>query len=181
MRPDLRSDQLLIDAVNRGDLAAFDVLYHRHRDWVVRLAFRFTRDHHDSLDVLQETFAWLLGRLSGLKLSARLTTLLYPVVRNLSINVLRARGRFVSADEILDALPDPGPDPAEPLKADLVSVLAQLSAPHREVLLMRFLDGMTVAEIALVLQVPSGTVKSRLHNALALLRSDKRTRNYFLE
>ena len=57
MPDDLRDDRKLVDDMNGGDLSAFDVLYHRHRDWVVRLAFRFTRNHDDALDVLQETFA----------------------------------------------------------------------------------------------------------------------------
>ena len=163
MLTDPTSDQALVDAAARGDLAAFDTLYHRHRDWVVRLAFRFTRDHHDSLDVLQDTFAWLLSRLPDLRLSARVTTLLYPVVKNFSIAVLRRRNRFLSDDDLLAALPDPA-RPEEPRPDDLASVLEALPAPHREVLLMRFLDGMSLSEIALALQLPLGTVKSRLHN-----------------
>ena len=50
---DSRSDLELIDAVNEGDSSAFDVLYLRHRDWVVNLAFRFTRDRDLALDHLQ--------------------------------------------------------------------------------------------------------------------------------
>ena len=53
-----RSDIELVAAINRGDAAAFDVLYFRHRDWVAALAYRFTGDSNASLDVLQETFLY---------------------------------------------------------------------------------------------------------------------------
>ncbi len=181
MQPDSRSDHDLVEALNRGEVAAFEVLYARHRDWVVRLAFRFTRDHHDALDVLQETFTWFLDRFPGFHLTARLSTFLYPVVRNLSIAVLRRRRRLVSDDDLLAVVPAPEEGAtSEPYPEDLSRVLGRLSAPQREVLLMRFLDGMSLQEIALALELPLGTVKSRLHNALAILREDPGTRDYFL-
>jgi RNA polymerase sigma-70 factor (ECF subfamily) len=157
---------------------AFEALYRRHRDWVVRLARRFTGSEHDALDVLQETFAYLLRKLPGLRLTARMTTFLYPVVRHLSIDALRRRRRHAPAE----ALPD-APDPAEPQadREELAAVLAALPEPQREAVLMRYVDGMSLAEIAEALDVPLGTVKSRLHNALRALREDPRTRRYFLE
>ena len=51
------TDRTLVEAMNAGDEAAFAQLYSRHRDWVVRLAYRFTRNEQDALDVLQEVFA----------------------------------------------------------------------------------------------------------------------------
>ena len=60
------------------------------------------------------------------------------------------------------------------------AVLGILPDAQREVLLMRFIDGMSLQEIAEALNIPLGTVKSRLHNALQTLRSDRRTRDYFL-
>lgn len=60
MRDDPRSDEQLIAAINAGDAAAFEALYRRYRDWVAGLALRFTGDHGLALDVLQETFMYLL-------------------------------------------------------------------------------------------------------------------------
>jgi len=54
-----------------------------------------------------------------------------------------------------------------------------LSDEHREVLLLRFVDGLSLSEIADTMNIPLGTVKSRLHNALAFLRHDPRTKVYF--
>ena len=58
-------------------------------------------------------------------------------------------------------------------------LLAGLSDDHREILLLRFVDGFTLDEIATALQIPIGTAKSRLHHAIAQLREDPRARKYF--
>lgn len=176
---DPRDDQTLIAALNRGDSAAFDALYYRYRNWVVRLAFRFTGSNADSLDVLQETFTYLFGKFPGFVLTARMTTFLYPVVKNLSIAVKRKRERHVSDELIPDCIAAEQQADAQQTRRELTASLACLPETHREVLLMRFVDDMSIAEIATALQIPEGTVKSRLHNALAALRNDPRAREYF--
>ena len=62
--------QKLIGAAKQGDEAAFAALYHRHKDWVAGLAYRWTGDHAAALDVLQETFIYFLKKFPGLKLTA---------------------------------------------------------------------------------------------------------------
>ena len=57
---DNSTDLQLVAAINDGDQEAFATLYHRHKDWVVNLAFRFTGNHDDAQDVTQETFAYLV-------------------------------------------------------------------------------------------------------------------------
>ncbi len=179
MNADSRTDGELVRAARAGDDAAFETLYRRYRDWAVRLAFRFTGDHDGALDVLQETFAYLLQRLPHLTLTARMTTFLYPVVKNLALSERRRRSRFAGDSQALDARAAPVPVARDGGREQLAEVVANLSDAHREVLLMRFVDDMTLAEIAGALGVPVGTVKSRLHNALRLLRDDPRTKRYF--
>ena len=180
-RTDPRSDTDLVRALNAGDLSAFDGLYHRYRDWVVRLARRFAGNDDDALDVLQETFSYVFRKFPGFVLTASMTTFLYPVVKNLSIAARRKRTRQAQ-------WPDDGtrPDPAAPdtidyarQREELSAVLASLAEGQREVLLMRFVDGMSLVEIGQALGVPEGTVKSRLHNAIAMLRRDERAARYF--
>lgn len=176
--PDPRSDEALIDALNGGDVAAFDALYHRYRDWVVRLAHRTTGSSDLALDVLQETFTYLLGKFPAFRLTAKMTTFLYPVVKNLSIAARRKAGRFATDAEALDgAAAKSAPEGAT--RAELAAAMASLSEERREVVLMRFVDGMTLEEIADALAIPLGTVKSRLHHALAALRDDPRARRFF--
>ncbi|HEX7081985.1 MAG TPA: sigma-70 family RNA polymerase sigma factor [Gammaproteobacteria bacterium] len=182
---DRRSDEELIEACNRGGAAeaarAFETLYRRHRDYVLRVAMRFARNREVALEALQETFAYLLEKFPpvgpGLVLTARLQTLLYPVAKNCAISALRKTGR----DRELEGVePDDFPAGDAPCDSGAVeAALARLDADRRELLTLRFVDGLSLAEIADVLEVPLGTVKSRLHLAIKQLREDPRIKDLF--
>jgi RNA polymerase sigma-70 factor, ECF subfamily len=179
-QPHEPSDQDLIAAVNAGDAAAFGTLYHRHRDWVVSLAWRFTQDTHLALDVTQETFLYLLGKFPGFRLTANLRTFLYPAVRHLSLTARRKADRIQSTAQELERI-EATPARDDPPRDDelLGAVLAGLPEEHREVLILRFVDGLALGEIAEAMALPLGTVKSRLHYALETLRQNPRTRALF--
>ena len=174
----MRSDKELVERANEGDAEAFEALYRRHRDWVYRLAWRFTNNHADALDVLQETFTYLLRKLPHLRLTASMTTFLYPVVKHLSLNLRRRRAGSAIDEEALLAIPDP--TSARTPREELAAVLAALPSDQREVVLMRFVDDMSLDEIAQALKTPLNTIKSRLYRALDSLGRDSRTRDYFL-
>ncbi len=192
---DPRSDGELVDAINSGDDGAFEALYFRYRDWVHSVATRFTHDHDLALDVLQETFAYVLRKCPSLKLTAEMKTFLYPVIKHTAIALRTKSLRFTSDDEALADLaasPDPPLDPPadsrsdpqggprdESPRAELASALRLLPAEQRETLLMRFVDDMTLKEIADALNIPLGTVKSRLHHALKTVRENENTQRYF--
>jgi RNA polymerase sigma-70 factor (ECF subfamily) len=171
-------DRRWIEAIRRGDEHAFEELYREHRDWVFRLALRLTGKHADALDVLQESFAYLLRRLPGLELRVGLRTFLYPAVQHLSAAARQKAGRAHSDEEALESAPAPD---SPPEGGHLAAALRRLPDPQREVLLLRFVDGLLLEEIAAALGIPLGTVKSRMHHALAALRADEGTRSYFEE
>lgn len=175
-----KADQALIDQIGAGGAGgvdAFETLYRRHRDWVVTLAYRFTGDRDMALDILQETFMYVLRRAPGLTLTGQLKTLLYPTVRHLALDAMQKAKRFRAYDEAtIDSLPAALPEGVG-RDDSLEAVLATLPPGHREVLILRFVDDLQLSEIAVALGVPLGTVKSRLHNALASLRDDPRTRD----
>lgn len=174
-----RSDLDLIAAINHGDSAAFEELYFRYRDWVVALAFRFTGHSDTALDVLQDTFLYVLKKFPGFRLTASFKTFLYPAVRNLSITARQKTARYqtsASDAERLEQLPAPA---TEQNSGELEFMLGRLPEEQREVILLRFVDGLTLNEIAEAMSVPLGTVKSRLHNALESLRHDPRVKSYF--
>ena len=178
-REDSRTDDALIAAANRGDVAAFEALYRHHRDWVVALAYRFTGNRDDALDVLQETFIYWLGKFPGFRLTARLRTFLYPVIKHIAAERRRKSARYAAALPADEAVVAPASGDCTASRADLADAMADLSDAHREVVLMRFMDGFTLHEIAAALDVPVGTVKSRLHVALDRLRTDDRAKKYF--
>lgn len=171
------SDQELVRLINAGDSEAFDVLYERHKQWAVDLAFRFTRDEHLALDVLQDAFLYLLRKFPGFVLTAQMRTFLYPVVRNLSLAARDKAERCQSDPEKLNRLADQPASGAAPGGEDAFALLlSRIPEPQREVLWLRFVDGMSLEEIARAMEIPVGTVKSRLHHALEAIRSDSRTR-----
>jgi len=175
---DPRSDQELVSALNSGDASAFEGIYFRYRDVVLRLAFRFTGNRDDALDVLQETFAYLFAKFPGFVLSARMTTFLFPAVRNLSLAARRKRLK-VGADFDVDTMAGFTVTDDMLARSELAAVMSGLSAEHREVVLLRFVDGLTIEEISVAVSVPEGTIKSRLHHAIEKLRGDPRVRKYF--
>jgi RNA polymerase sigma-70 factor (ECF subfamily) len=177
----MESDSELIELINKGDPEAFERLYYRYRDWVYRLAWRFTSNRADALDVLQETFTYLLGKFPGFKLTSSMTTFLYPAVRHISITISSKKSRIKTDEDMLGESVAATSQEAGLSRSELSAVLAILPQEQREVLLMRFVDDMSLQEIAAALNIPLGTVKSRLHNSLRALRFDRRTRDYFLE
>lgn len=163
---DPRSDEELARALRDGDATAFDAVYTRYHEWVLALAFRFTRNREDALDVLQDTFAYLHRKRREFELRSQMKTFLYPVVKHLSVS----RARLARRQTPLDPKIDPA---APPVVADEVAgLLSVLSDVQQEVVLMRFVDGLDLQSIADALEVPLGTVKSRLHSALELLREN---------
>ncbi|MDE0034420.1 MAG: sigma-70 family RNA polymerase sigma factor [Deltaproteobacteria bacterium] len=185
---DRRSDRELVELCNRGDrddaVQAFETLYRRHRDYVTRVALRFGADREAAVDVLQETFLYLLKKFppagEGLVLTAQLRSLLYPVAKNLTLSFLRRREHLDDSTEFdPDRLPAPGAtDPLERDPARLSSALSRLSPERREVLLLRFVDDMSLQDIADTLSIPLGTVKSRLHLAVRDLRNSPEIKDF---
>lgn len=178
---DPRDDQALIAAANGGDVTAFECLYLRYRDWCVRMAYRFRRDHDESLDILQDTWSYVLRKFPGFVLTGKMTTFLYPVVKHTALHAKRKATRQVALDVTGTGL-EPSAEqgvPHDRIRAELSHVLAGLNDQQRETILLRFVDGFSLQEIADATEAPLGTVKSRLHKALRALRDDPRTRAFF--
>jgi len=164
-------DRELVLAAAAGDARAFEALYRRHRDYVLRLAGRFGLGEQDALDVLQETFLYVCRALPRLELRAAFTTFLYPAVKHLCLKRKGLLARFLPSGKLFgsgEGVPEPAVAPQG--ADDFPRLVASLPPGQREVVLLRFVDGMDLAEIAAALGVPVGTVKSRLHNALKQLR-----------
>ncbi len=165
-------------AANAGDVEAFETLYLRYRDWVVSLAYRYTHDRELALDVLQETFLYVLGKFPGFVLTSQMKTFLYPTVRHLSV-ALQSKATPqppASGGPLFEPPPDPAAD--ERMRG-LAELMEALPVGQREVLMLRYADELSLADIAQALQVPLGTVKSRLHNAIEAMRCDERAKKYF--
>jgi RNA polymerase sigma-70 factor (ECF subfamily) len=108
-----------------------------------------------------------------------MTTFLYPVVKNLSLTAARRRYRMINDETVLAEAAAKAAEGTTGTRTELAAVMAGLPEAQRETVLMRFVDGFTLEEIGQVLGIPVGTVKSRLHLALAALRESPRVNQYF--
>ena len=119
---------------------------------------------------MQKTFLYLAKKLPGFVLTCQLKTFLYPAVRHFAIGARRKTNCLDSAEN-WDRLAAPASEEwdIDQERRELSVVLSTLTAEHREVLLLRFVDRLSLAEIAQGLALPLGTVKSRLHHALGRL------------
>ncbi len=170
-------DAELISRYRSGDSKAFDEIVNRHERRVFAIALRICRHHEDARDVTQEVFVTALRALVNFRGDAQLSTWFHRVATNASLDQVRRRQRRegASLDEVGETTdPAPGPESVaiESVRAREVHLaLGRVGVEHRAVLVLHDLQGLDYAEVAAALEVPVGTVKSRLHRArLSLAR-----------
>lgn len=154
-----------------GDRAAFGELVRHYQDRVFAFLMRMLGNRDEAMDLTQDTFMKAYLALPQWQPQAQFNTWLFLIARNAAIDLLRRRGReqLTSLDD--EEMPaDAAPTPEQQLDATrriglLSRSLDKLPAEQREVLLLREIEDMSYAEIATVLAVNEGTVKSRLARA----------------
>ena len=164
----------------QDDERAFAQLVRRWEGPIQRLGARMTGDVHRGEDLAQETFARVFAKRKDYQPSGKFSTWLWRIALNLCYDELRRRqrreessldgmcGEAVAALEVFVA-PEPPPDKSleDQERSELVrSALMQLSEAYRTVLVLRHYENLKFREIAGVLDVPEGTVKSRMAEAL---------------
>src|SRR3954470_17660386 len=166
-------DDQLVQAALAGDLTAFESLVERHREVVLRVAARIVGDE-DAEDVAQDAFLRAFHRLERWRGAAPFRTWLLHIAHNSAIDAVSSRrAASLPLDETALELPDADArTPAARLERDerlrrLDIKLKALSPPHRTVLVLRDVEGLTYDEIAAVADMPLGSVKARLHRARA--------------
>ena len=177
-------DELLIRRAQRGDADAFEQLLLEHQKNVYNLCYRMAGDPDDAMDLSQETFLRAWRCLDQYQFASAFSTWLYRLCSNICIDFLRKRRRqqtvpltFEDADgeEQTYAVPDAQPLPEEQVelkltRETLAAAMAQLLPEHRAVLQLRVINELSYEQIADVLDVQIGTVKSRLSRARAQLK-----------
>ena len=169
-------DHSLADRARKGDLDAFEELMHARIDAIYRLSFAIVGDEADARDSTQETFIAAWRRIRGLRDPSRFDAWLQRIAVNSARITLRSRGRRhvreIPSGNVasLAAMSDQ----AKPERSDsdaLDAALDRLPVDQRTILVLHHLEGHGVAALADVLEIPIGTVKSRLHNARQALQA----------
>jgi RNA polymerase sigma-70 factor (ECF subfamily) len=160
-------DRVLIAAAQDGDASALNDLLARHYDKVHALCRRITGDEHDALDATQDALLAIVRGLPRYDGRAAFSTWAYRVTTNACLDELRRRRRRaqpVAPDDSLDA-GEPGAPALDQSSVDRLSIdaaLGQLSPEFRAAVVLRDQLGLDYAEIAEVLDLPPGTVRSRI-------------------
>lgn len=172
-----RNEQDWIKRIQAGDRTAFEALLDAYETRVYRLALRFTGNASEAEDVTQEVFLAVYRGLGNFRGDSALGTWIYRVAMNHCLEYRRKRRlETVPYDaELTLAITDWREDPAQAanrgeLSAKVEAAIASLSPLHRDVVVLHELQGLTYQEVAATLDVPVGTVKSRLSNAFRRLR-----------
>jgi len=176
------TDLELLRRFKHGDEAAFHELVDRYADYLYGVAWSLVGHAADAEDIVQETFAGAFRGAAGFREAASIKTWLLRILMRQCARSRRSawkRRVFSFSDRpesstdgetaAPDALSAPPQQQVEH-RVDVVQMLETLSPEHREVLVLRELEGMSYAEIAATLRVPQGTVESRLYRARQELR-----------
>ena len=182
-------DEDLVRRFLSGDRAAFAALVERHERRVYNLALRMTGREEDARDATQDAFLTVLRKLSSFRGESAFTTWLHRVTVNACYDLLRKRQRQpllerAGAEDRPATEPPPVPDHADAsdLSIDVQRALLEVPQHFRVVMILHDVRDLPQEEVAQILGVPVGTVKSRLHRgrialarALGVRRSGERT------
>jgi RNA polymerase sigma-70 factor (ECF subfamily) len=167
-------DLALVRAMADGDVAAFRALYERHGRDVFAYLLGQIADRALAEELLQDVMLAAWTAAADFRGEGRVRGWLLTIAHNRALNARRrlARGR---AQALVPGLPDSSPAVARAAaraesRLDVAQALDRLSPEHRAVIVLSFYHELSVAETAGVLGIPPGTVKSRLHRAIAALR-----------
>ncbi|MDD5132380.1 MAG: sigma-70 family RNA polymerase sigma factor [bacterium] len=175
-------DIQLVERTQQGDQQAFSQLFAKYQKKVFNLCFRFVDDYEEARDLTQETFVRVYNGIKNFRREASFSTWLYCIASNTCKNKLRhwkTQPNLMSLDETFETEDDEMTrqvedknDPTPLAKAETREIQDQvqtaiktLSAEHREVIILRDIQGCSYEEIAATLGCNLGTVKSRLSRA----------------
>ncbi len=164
------NDELLVIRAQEGVAEALQELVDRWQDRLWRLAWRLTDDEQAAWDVLQEAWIVISRQIRRLADPAAFPAWAYRITSNKSRDWIRRRQRVRRADEAYAQQWREADTGCQRSFADLREALADLSGPDRAILSLRYEDDFSTDQIAEILAIPPGTVKSRLHHARQRLR-----------
>ncbi len=173
-------DALLVNSAKSGDTSAFDQLVVKYGPKLYGLVYHMTSSHEDTNDLLQEIFAKAYRSLRKFRGKSKFYTWVYSISVNMTLNFLKKRNRYwkISLDDVDRAIEFDDEFIEQTSKADIIrecnihdlqrrlnEALMQLSEDHRAVVIMFDIQGMAHADIAKILKVSPGTIRSRLYYA----------------
>jgi len=161
-----RDERAHVRGAQRGSVSDLEALFRTHWPRAYRAAYLVTHDAAAAEDIAQESFLAAIRALDSFDRRRPFGPWLHRIVVNRAIDWSRAR-RLRSEVELVDSIP--AANPAAPPGGDTLAALARLSPEHRAVVVMRYVLEFTPGEIAEALDLPRGTINSRLRRGLDAL------------
>lgn len=176
-----QNDEQLIARTISGEQEAFGFLIRKYQSRLYNSMVHFLRDESEAEDVVQDAFVLALTKLESFKGNSQFYTWLYRIAHNAAISKLRKKRPTLSLDQSFGedapgfSVPSPEAQPGKRMEQDeeiqqLMEGMKRLSDEHRSILILREMEEMDYEAIAGVLQLPVGTVRSRLHRARSCLK-----------
>ncbi len=178
------TDEILIAQFQQGDVDAFDILVRRYKDQLLNYVYRFVGNRIDAEDIVQETFLRVYKNKHYYKEIAKFSTWVYTIAGNLAKTELRRRKRrkvfsvsnFVNDERDFD-IPDVNRNPEKEVDGSIKDgfiqkAIEKLPSKFKEVILLRDVQGFAYEEISQILNIPLGTVKSRVNRGRLKLQED---------
>jgi RNA polymerase sigma-70 factor (ECF subfamily) len=160
-------ERRLVREVQRGSAGALEELFRREWPRAYRAAYLVVHDAAAAEDIAQEAFLAAVRAIDSFDRRRPFGPWIHRIVVNRAIDLTRSRALRREVDAAAaDSAEAPADPPAMPLSGDVVAALRELSPEHRAVVALRFLFDYTPGEIARALDMPRGTVNSRLRRAL---------------
>ena len=164
--------QKALVALRGKDPGAVQELVSSYGDRLLRSAFLLCGNPTEAEDIVQDTFVQAMRSVHRFQSRSSIYTWLHSILLHLTRHYHRNRQRLIYDEELVNReMAEPSEAPSgldiETTTAALSAALRQLSGPHREVLILRYYENMKIQEVAAHLRISKGTVKSRLHYAVA--------------
>lgn len=173
----MHEDAQLVSRIRTGDIEAFEALYIKYKRTLYQTALAITGDAGAAEEILQDGFVRAYAAMDKVDTSTTLSPWLHRIVINLAYNWSKRNQHWpLALDTLVDRLiANPGASPEHAAEGDELSeivraAIASLGPEQRAVVVLYHYQGFSLAEIALILDCPLGTVKSRLHRACEVLR-----------
>jgi RNA polymerase sigma-70 factor (ECF subfamily) len=178
------SDEQLIARFQLGDVQAYDILVRKYKDQLLNFVYRFVGNRTDAEDIVQETFLRVYRNKHMYKEIAKFSTWVYTIAGNLAKTELRRRKRhrifsvsnFVNEERDFD-IPDRDHSPERKVDSNMQEKIIQkaiekLPIKFKEVIILRDIQEFAYEEISQILNIPLGTVKSRVNRGRLKLQED---------
>jgi RNA polymerase sigma-70 factor, ECF subfamily len=161
----------LVKKAKKGNDKAFQLLIEHEKEKLYRLAFLYTKNEEDALEVVHETVYKAYVSIEKLKNDSYFTTWLVRILINCSNDFFRKKQRVVSInDKHIESFPSH--DQQIELQLDMKNIINELENKYKTVIFLKYYQDLTVEQIAETLEWPIGTVKSTLSRALSKLRTE---------